>query len=40
MLEYISGKKIRNITEKAPFGIPGEITEPYKYLKVKPIVVS
>ena len=35
MLESLSTTKIRNNTEKAPFGIPGGSTEPENYLRVK-----
>ena len=40
MLKFISGKKIRDNTEEASFGIPGEITGPRNNIGVELIVKS
>ena len=38
ILKFSSGTKLRNNTEKAPFGIPGASTTTENNLRVKPIV--
>ena len=40
MLKSIPSTKIRNKAEEAPFGIPGDITEPKNNVRDKQIVES